>query len=287
MPTSWNLELFGALRVLEVRGEVVIKQFRTHKTAALLAMLALSKHARRWELCAHLWPEAAPEAARNSLSAALSVLQKELGDDAICADRKVVGLQPNAFSTDVSAFNAALRESDLERAVAIYCGSLISGFDEDSFVPLAREYEEKRAPLYCVQLQNQETQADWAALRSLARRSAEVYGADETSFGALMRAQHGMGELDAALRIYEDWQKWARRENEIVSDAARHLARKIRREREQPGTSPTSYIVSNAPFSATQNDRSSTRSRQRTRILCFQNGFCDKKLQCELKVRPR
>jgi hypothetical protein len=47
-----------------------------------------------------------------------------------------------------------------------------------------------------------------------------------------MRAQYGAGDLHAALRVYEDWQKWARRENELVPDAARQLARKLRREKE-------------------------------------------------------
>ena len=264
MPTSWNLELFGALRVLDARGEVVIERFRTHKTAALLAMLALSKNARRRdELCAHLWPDAAPEAARNSLSAALSALRKELGDDAICADRNVVGLSPNTFSTDVSAFDAALRENDFARAVGLYRGSLLPGFDEDFFVPIAREYEEKARAAFSAQLQLLEPHADWTALRSLARRSGDVFGNDENSFGALMRAHYGLGELEAALRTYEDWQKWARRENEIVSDAARQLARKIRREREAQLNAPPVSNNSNTMLSSSQNVASSTRTGEK------------------------
>jgi hypothetical protein len=119
----WHLNFFGSLRAR--RGGHTVERFRTQKTAALLAILALKGAQARETLCEALWPDAAPEAARNSLSAALSSLRKELGDDQICADRFNVSLAPGAFSTDVAQFNEALRQQNLpvpsSFTVATFC----------------------------------------------------------------------------------------------------------------------------------------------------------------------
>jgi non-specific serine/threonine protein kinase len=262
MSKRWSLECFGAFRARDEAGRI-IERFRTHKTAALLAFLALSRGPqRREELCALLWPDAAPEAGRNSLSAALSSLRRELGDDLVCADRNFVRLAAGAFTTDVAEFDAALRDGNFARAVELFNGPLLPGFDEEYFHLLCSEYAEKARGAFDARLQELESAADWPSVRSLARRAASVFGNDTQYFNALMRAQYGAGDLHAALRVYEDWQKWARRENELVPDAARQLARKLRREKESelsaalPLPAPAVEAASSAGTSVTSTQAS-------------------------------
>jgi hypothetical protein len=67
MAILWRIEFFGGLRAR--RDNEVITRFRTQKTAALLAYLALRPGPQPREvLVGLLWPDAEPEAARNSLS---------------------------------------------------------------------------------------------------------------------------------------------------------------------------------------------------------------------------
>jgi DNA-binding SARP family transcriptional activator len=69
--TEWRMECFGVLRA--VRGPECIDKFRTQKTAAVLALLSLRGGRSRENICALLWPDSSPEAARSSLSSALSL----------------------------------------------------------------------------------------------------------------------------------------------------------------------------------------------------------------------
>src|SRR5687767_11511892 len=107
MNARWRIELLGKLRAQ--RGERVISRFYTHKMGALLAHLAyyLPRAHRREALIDLLWPEAAPQAGRNSLSVALSSLRHQLEPPGvppgtvILADRATVRLNPEAVTTDV------------------------------------------------------------------------------------------------------------------------------------------------------------------------------------------
>src|SRR5436305_2190139 len=82
MSMLWRIELLGTLRL--TRGEQIVTQFDTRKTAALLARLAYYPdrlHSRE-TLAEALWPEEDPEATRGRLRQALAVLRRalEIGD---------------------------------------------------------------------------------------------------------------------------------------------------------------------------------------------------------------
>jgi predicted ATPase/DNA-binding SARP family transcriptional activator len=236
MSIRWSIDLFGGLRVRDEASATetgsVVEKFRTYKTAALLAFLALSKGPqRREELCTLLWPDAIPEAARNSLSAALSALRRDFGPDLLIADRNTVGLVAGSSTTDIATFDAAIREKNTALAVQLYRGALLPGFDEDFFVAKAREYEEKARTLFATRLSEIEREAGWDALRTLARQASTLFGPEHTYFGALLRAQYGDGDFDAALRTFEDWQKWADLEDESIPQATLEFVQRIRREK--------------------------------------------------------
>lgn len=153
MVEPWAIQLLGGLSARQ--GARVVTRFATRKTAALLAYLAF----RRGQIIPRelvlevLWPESDLTAARNSLSVALSSLRSTLelpsgttsegtgprgatSGPVLTADRTSVSLNQDAFTTDVAAFEAAIRDpaetsEGLREAVHLYSGELLPGFFED------------------------------------------------------------------------------------------------------------------------------------------------------------
>src|SRR5579871_1973901 len=116
MRPIWHLYLLGGLRAEPQDGGLgePILRFRTLKAAALLAYLAVHDGPQpRETLMALLWPDVAPEAARNSLSVALSSLRHQMeppgtpSSAVLTAERLSIGLRPGAVTTDVAAFVVA------------------------------------------------------------------------------------------------------------------------------------------------------------------------------------
>src|SRR5262249_30620325 len=143
-----QIELLGRLRV-EQDGRVMTR-FRDRKTEALLAYLVYFRQRAhpREELIALLWPDSAAHAGRISLNTALSALYKQLIPPntpraaIFLSDRTCVQFNPAACTTDVTAFENALRAAAkattaaqkahfLAEAIARYGGELLPGHYED------------------------------------------------------------------------------------------------------------------------------------------------------------
>ncbi len=153
MNTLWRIELLGTLRAVPGSGGAVsatpISRFRTQKTAALLAYLALhadQSHGRD-ELADQFWPEADRDSGRRSLRQALTSLRRQLeppgaAGGVILSDRLFVRLNADVVTTDVAEFESLVRAaagtrdpnertSLLDRAAALYRGPLLPGHYDD------------------------------------------------------------------------------------------------------------------------------------------------------------
>ncbi|HEV7591135.1 MAG TPA: winged helix-turn-helix domain-containing protein, partial [Longimicrobium sp.] len=106
---------------------------------AVLAILAVARGrpVGRERLLGLLWPEQTAESARHSLSEAIYVLRKELGDDALLPAGGDVALNGEVVGSDVARFEAALEAGDAEEAVRAYGGPFLDGF----YVADAPEFE--------------------------------------------------------------------------------------------------------------------------------------------------
>ncbi|MBX7133492.1 MAG: tetratricopeptide repeat protein [Fimbriimonadaceae bacterium] len=124
-----RVELFGSPRI--VRGESATTRFRTHKTALLLALLALEsgRSHLRDDLIETFWPDTEPSASRNSLSQALSSLRPLLGDH-LESERDHVRLRGDLI-VDVNEFRRAAKRGDHEAALKHYSGPFMLGFHDD------------------------------------------------------------------------------------------------------------------------------------------------------------
>jgi predicted ATPase/DNA-binding SARP family transcriptional activator/class 3 adenylate cyclase len=227
----------------------LITRFRTRKTAALLAYLALHPtriHSRE-ELVERFWPDDDLDAARTSLRTALASLRRQLElpgtptGGVLIADRASIRLNPAAVAVDVAEFEATLRAAEqlaegvpripvLARAAEIYSGELLPGFYDDWVLP----ERERLAQAYRGLLRRLagllEASGEPARAIEYARRAVAADPADEASCRELMRLLSATGEPAAALRQYHQLERILREEfGEPPSPVTRDLAEEIRR----------------------------------------------------------
>jgi predicted ATPase/DNA-binding SARP family transcriptional activator len=240
----WQIVCLGGLRA--VRGEQCVERFRTQKTAAMLALMALRGPHPREVLIDLLWPDLEIDAGRNNLSTSLSSLRRQLEADlpansVLIADRASVGLNPRAFDTDVRRFEAALaraesasgdteRAQHLAEALTLYKGPFLPGFYEDWAQAEARRLEERFNLALARLLPLLESSGQIARAIEFARRGVFFHPTSETWHLSLMRLLAESGQFEAALRQFKDLQKALRRAGEEPSEAAHQLLKQIRRQ---------------------------------------------------------
>jgi len=148
--------MFGAM-TLESADRRQTK-FPTKRSALILARLAIEPEQRlgRDELAGFLWPDDFLDITRVRLRQEIRRLKQALEPlgDYIRADRQWVEIEPGRLTTDISAFDAAIRGSlaaqdtdekaaALTRAVQLVNGSFLAGFQEPWVLAMRRTYEEK------------------------------------------------------------------------------------------------------------------------------------------------
>src|SRR5262249_24173720 len=164
-----------------------------------------------------LWPESDPDLGRNNLSKLLHTLRQVLaasGDAAaslLITDRERVGLRPEAFTTDVQEFTAALQAAQgltpgakqaahLAAAVGLYGGELLP----DRFEAWVLTEREALRQQYLQALQQLVAALEAAGdLSAALQRAREAVAADplrEEAHYDLMRLLAATGQPSARLR---------------------------------------------------------------------------------------
>lgn len=262
MSDRLRIELFDGLRV--VRGSEVISHFRTQKTGALLAYLALfrSRWHLREQLCEVIWPDHSAVAARLNLHNSLSALRVQLelpgsGQPGVFkADRTHVGLHPERVNTDVGEFeevmaaagrasSAAERISLLKRAVELYRGELLRGRGED-WVLAARARLAARFSWALDELTAfAETAGDLETALRYAEHAVAVDALSERARGRVMRHYALNGQKEAALAHFHELQRLLRQELDAAPSPELHaLAQAIAGGPPPPGSrAPAGYVT--------------------------------------------
>jgi predicted ATPase/DNA-binding SARP family transcriptional activator len=249
MTEPWRIRLLGGL--VASRGGETITRFRTQKTGGLLAYLAFypGRIHPRESLMEVLWPESDLDAARNSLSVALNSLRRQLEPPAtpgttpvgvvLIADRNTIRLNPDAFTTDVAAFEAALGEARrketpsealdaLTRADQIYAGELLPGFYEDwALAERERLADAHRQVLRRLTALLMEAR-DFDRAMGYAHRAVEADPLNEASRHLLMRLYAGIGRTAAVQEQLKEWERLLAAAGEAPpSPATRALALRL------------------------------------------------------------
>lgn len=220
----WRIQLLGELRA--TLSHQTVTRFYTHKIGGLFAWLALypERAHPREELIERFWPDADLELGRISLRTALVSLRRQLEPPGIAsgsvlfADRSSVRLLPEAFTTDVADFERNLRDAPaavslqeqsafLEQTAALYRGDLLPGYyDEWVLQERERLMVMRFAVLHtlCTALGQQ---GSYGAALEYARCLVQANPLDEEAHIDLIRLYAAAGQLSAARRHYQDFER--------------------------------------------------------------------------------
>lgn len=150
------LRMFGGLSLEGPNG--TLTRFPTRRSALILTCLALARGQRvhRDELSETLWPDEDADWARMRLRQELLRVRQATGEFStrLRADRTYVEIEPGSLTTDVSAFEDAIREAAtahdaqqrirfLKLAVSIASEPLLAGQTDSWAHSLRRHYSEK------------------------------------------------------------------------------------------------------------------------------------------------
>ena len=122
-----EIKTLGGL-ILLVNGEIAA-DIGSHKAEALLVYIAFeNRPVNRNFLATLLWPECSQESASTSLRVALTALRKSFGDY-LEITRDTVWFKPEAnWWFDLHELNAYLASGKIEKALAVYHGDFLTGF---------------------------------------------------------------------------------------------------------------------------------------------------------------
>ena len=179
------------------------------KALALLALLAAAgEHGlTREAAAAYLWPESDEVRAPASLKQLVHSLRQQLGAPDVLLGPAVLRLNPDLVTSDVAEFRRAIRQGDLDAAVALHAGPFLDGFVVRGADAFERWAAAERTALAADHAQALEALAGraaaagdtGAAVRWWRRRQAADPLSGRAAAG-LMRALDAAGDRAGALR---------------------------------------------------------------------------------------
>src|SRR2546428_2400241 len=201
--------VLGPARVT-IAGVDAPQELLWRKHLALLVYLARSpRRARtREHLLGLLWSDRDERQARHSLSEALGVLRRALGEAAVRTDVDQVRLEPGIVALDTDAFAERRERGDWAGAAALVEGAFLEGLS----IPEANEFESWLAAERAQwRAQGVETLVRHAEVRlaagdvsesaSAAQRALAIDRTTELAARAAMRALALLGDRAGALRV--------------------------------------------------------------------------------------
>src|SRR2546426_7563504 len=174
MPSPY-CRVLGPVRVT-VAGADAPAELLWRKHVALLVYLARSprKSRTREHLIGLLWSDRDERQARHSLSEALRVLRRALGEEGVVADVDQVRLAPDAVALDCDRFTELCQRGEWIAAAALVDGEFLEGLA----IPEANDFENwlaaERALWRAQALEALVRYAEWLLARGDARGAAGV-----------------------------------------------------------------------------------------------------------------
>jgi len=214
-PDVIYIQTLGGLSVRDSDGKPIAGTGTQPRRMAVLALLARAGDwgMSRDKILALLWPDAEDERGPRALTQALYALRKNLGSDDAITGARELRLDPAFVSSDASEFASAVSRGDDGRAVALYQGPFLDGFNLTGAEEFARWVDQERASLasdYSRALESlaRATRAKGDAHESVMwwRKLAAIEPLNSRVAVGLMEALASSGDRTAAIqhaRVYE------------------------------------------------------------------------------------
>ena len=204
--------VLGPVRVT-VAGADAPAELLWRKHVALLVYLARSprRSRTREHLIGLLWSDRDERQARHSLSEALRVLRRALGDERLVADVDQVRLTPDAVALDCDRFAELCERSEWIAAAALVDGEFLEGLaipeasDFENWLAVERAQWRARALDALVQgVAAALARGDAASAARVGLRAVALDRTSEPAARAAMRALTLAGDRAAALRVADE-----------------------------------------------------------------------------------
>ena len=266
-----RLRVLGVIDLRRDDGSSIDAVLRQPKRLALLTYLAAAYGAprRRDVIVSMFWPEADDRHARDSLSAALSFLRRNLGPAAIATrGEEEIACDLRHVAADVAEFLQAVQERRDREALLSYGGDLLPGLHVQDAPGFDEWLERERARLRSLAAASSARLAESAAAEGLmeaaavhARRAAELEPDDEQLLRRRICLEAGAGNRAAALRAYDEFAtRLAAQYDAAPSPATAALVAEIRDHR---APSRGAGVLANVPANATGSAAIEPASRER------------------------
>lgn len=209
------------------------------KLIGVLVYLLLAGPARflhRDRLTGTFWPDQPDRRARGSLRNALYELREALGQGVIVTrGDDEVGIDRATIDCDLFAFEEAIEKGELARALELYRGELLSGFQatdagfEQWLETTRHRYRALAADTAWALASRSETATDLTSATRWARQAARLAGADERRIRRVLTLLVRAGDRAGAVAVYEEFERYLARALRMSPDAeTAELAAKIR-----------------------------------------------------------
>ncbi len=238
-----ELRLLGGASLLTADGQLVSGSAAQPRRTAVLAVLAEAWPAAvsRDRLVGLIWPDQHDAGARRLLTQSLYELRRELGDITRSASRDVA-VDADALRVDLIDFRRAVKNDDLERAVALHRGPFLDGFhlrgapDFEQWATMVRaqtQRELERA-LHAI-VARHEAAEEWRGAARWAEQLVHASPFDANAVARFMRLAERAGDPAAALDAASVYERRMRSELELEPDVSiRRRAEEIRAVAERP-----------------------------------------------------
>ena len=211
------------------------------KNLALLIYLARSprRSRSRDHLIGLFWGDRPDSAARHSLSEALRVLRRHLGDGAISTNGGSVRLAQSAVRLDCDEFDARIAAGEWAAAAALVVGEFLEGFgvadasEFESWLTSERSAWRRRGVEALARGAEAALAAgDLAGATATAERAVALGPTADAAARVLMRCRALAGDRAGALAVYDTFAATLRADVGTAPEAeTERLAERVRRER--------------------------------------------------------
>jgi len=225
---------------LSLDGAPAPPELLWRKHLALLIYLARSPRSRsRDHLVALLWPEKPETAARHSLTAAISLFRRYLGETAVITEAGRLRLAPQTVSLDLERLESLAGSGAWEQAAALVGGDFLEGFSVPSAPGFDDWLEQERSAVRKrsveVLINHSEQLIRWGRAPEAIPVAARAMALDPTSevaLHSLMKSLVLAGDRTGALEQFEKFSERLREElGTVPSGETRTLAERVRQER--------------------------------------------------------